>query len=101
LHIAIQLSEVNDLLGAGVIFQLELKDKSYLLRARTAHQAEQWMKVLKEIKKYSGEQTAHIVEARKGSKTKLIAERKSDSHAPVAAATAAPTASKSVCCVIS
>ena len=45
-----QLNEVDDLLGPGVIFQLELKDKSYLLRARTMQQAKQWMNVLRLLK---------------------------------------------------
>jgi hypothetical protein len=50
LMMCMQLNEVDDLLGPGVIFQLELKDKSYLLRARTMQQAKQWMNVLKLLK---------------------------------------------------
>jgi hypothetical protein len=94
------MTEVNDLLGAGVIFQLELKDKSYLLRARTAHQAEQWIKVLKAIKTQSLDQMPAVAEARKGSKTKLNTERKSDKTSATATIAEAPVAEKK-CCVIS
>lgn len=88
------------MLGPGVIFQLELKDKSYMLRARTAHQAEQWIMVLKKIKQQSNEQLAPAAaEARSGSSTKLNTESKSDKAAPTPAAQ--EPAKSGCCCVIS
>lgn len=93
------MNEVNDLLGTGVIFQLELKDKSYLLRARTAHQAEQWIKVLKKIKSQTAENAAPAsAEPRSPSSTKLNTERKSDK--PAAAGSSADKKSGG-CCVVS
>jgi hypothetical protein len=45
-----QVGDIQDILGAGVIFQIELKDRNYLLRAQTRPQAEQWVNMLQAIK---------------------------------------------------
>lgn len=44
---------MHDLLGPGVIFQLDLRDKRFLLRAKSKEQVGQWIKVLKQIKAVS------------------------------------------------
>ena len=88
---------MNDLLGTGIIFQLELKDKSYLLRARTLHQAEQWITVLNKIKEQAQGPTVAVpaaVAPRIPSSTKLNPEKKSDKTPP-------PAPQKKACCVIS
>lgn len=38
--------EVDDDLGKGVVFQLELKDRQYTLRAGTEKEAKRWVDVL-------------------------------------------------------
>ena len=44
------VGNINDSLGEGVIFQLELKDRSYVLRAKDMTEAQRWMRGLTVIR---------------------------------------------------
>jgi hypothetical protein len=44
------VGHVNDSIGDGVIFQLELKDRNYVLRTSTIGEAEKWMYKLRMLR---------------------------------------------------
>ncbi len=96
------VNEVDDLLGPGVIFRLELKDKSYLLRARTLNQCQQWITVLKQLKlQASGTTQSPLIdnnETRKPESAPMVVESKADTVAPTSAGF---QKNKSSCCSIS
>jgi hypothetical protein len=47
------VGNINDNLGEGVIFQLELKDRNYVLRAKDMAEAQRWMRGLTVIRNES------------------------------------------------
>jgi hypothetical protein len=49
-HVWSQVGHVNDSIGDGVVFQLELKDRNYVLRTSTIGEAEKWMYKLRKLR---------------------------------------------------
>lgn len=45
-----RVGAVNDSKGTGVIFQIELKDRVYMLRARDEEEAQQWIDFLTDLR---------------------------------------------------
>ena len=45
-----QVGHVTDSIGDGVVFQLELKDRNYILRTSTVSEAEKWMYKLRMLR---------------------------------------------------
>ena len=44
------MGPINDVLGPGTIFQLELKDRNYVLRAKDSNEAGKWVHKLTAIR---------------------------------------------------
>jgi hypothetical protein len=47
---SLQVGTVHDTIGDGVVFQLELKDRNYILRTSTIGEAEKWMYRLRQLR---------------------------------------------------
>jgi hypothetical protein len=45
-----QVGHVSDSIGDGVVFQLELRDRNYVLRTSTLGEAEKWMYRLRKLR---------------------------------------------------
>jgi hypothetical protein len=57
----LQIGNIEDSLGKGVVFQLELKDRNYTLRTKDLADAERWMNGLLKLRN-SGQENLTIVE---------------------------------------
>ena len=53
--------EINDIKGQGAVFQLDLKDRQYILRTANLAEAEQWVDVLIQLRDSSKPKAAAVI----------------------------------------
>ena len=95
------IGKISDSLGEGIVFQLELKDKSYVLRAKDMNDAQRWIEALQKTRDLAKadvilEETSSEADHTRPSEKATAME----THQPADATWAKKSPSKCNCCAI-